>query len=148
LETLEKGADIHTIITEGGSPPKQRKYKMNPDIALLASAAAVAALVPFGIQGIQETGKVIASYELPTKQVLQKAYGISDLVWDCVNDELQGKSAEELLLFIEEEASTAGTTEETALAGSIKECVYLDPFGWHGTENEWAIYLLKTEEWK
>jgi len=74
--------------------------------------------------------------------------GVSDLVYDCVTDVLQGEDVEGIVDFIENEAPTAGTPEETQNAKAIKECVYQDPFGWHGTENEWAIELLETDTWE
>lgn len=74
--------------------------------------------------------------------------GVSDLVYDCVNDVLQGENSEGIVNFIENEAHTAGTPEETLRASEIKQCIYQDPFGWHGTENEWAIELLETDTWE
>jgi len=74
--------------------------------------------------------------------------GVSDVVYDCVTDVLKNDDAESIIAFIETEAATAGTPSETPKAEAIKQCVYQDPFGWHGTENEWAIELLETDTWE
>jgi hypothetical protein len=117
-------------------------------ITAIAALALIGAAAILGPQAIQDAELSVANYELPTLETIKKAYGISDLVWDCAADALSGKDVDGLVTFIESEVPTAGTPEETPLAGQLKACVYQDPFGWHGTENEWAIELLNTEEWK
>jgi hypothetical protein len=69
--------------------------------------------------------------------------GVSNLVYDCAEKVLEGKSVDELVLFIENEAATAGTPEETPTAAALKECVMLDPLGWAGTDMEQHIPLLQ-----
>jgi len=117
-------------------------------ITAIATMAVLTATAILGSQAIQDAEQLAASYEMPSLDTIKKAYGISDLVWDCAADALSGKDVDGLVTFIETEASTAGTEQETELSGKLKECVYQDPFGWHGTENDWAIELLNTEEWK
>lgn len=81
-------------------------------------------------------------------ETLRAQLGISKPVYDCATDVLAGKDVDGLVAFIENEAATAGGPEETPTAKALRYCVYKDPFGWYGTENEWAIELLHTETWK
>jgi hypothetical protein len=74
--------------------------------------------------------------------------GISELVYNCAADVLAGKTAEELVEFIQSDAVSAGAGDFSPTASALKECIYLDPLGWHGTENEWAIELLQTDKWE
>lgn len=117
-------------------------------IMTVATMAVLTATAILGSQAILDAEELVSNYEIPSKATIMKAYGISDLVWDCAADALSGKDVDGLVNFIETEAPTAGTETETELAAKLKACVYQDPFGWHGTENEWAIELLNTEEWK
>jgi hypothetical protein len=95
----------------------------------------------------RDTAKQLGGMDI---QVIKKAYGISDLVYDCVYETFASKNklnVDDIVNFIENETSTAGSELETPMAKTIKECIYQDPFGWHGTGNEWAIPLLETESW-
>jgi hypothetical protein len=83
-----------------------------------------------------------------TAKEFARLNGISEIVYDCAYDLLKDKSEAELIDFIENDAIKAGTIEEPILVGSVRECIYLDPFGWHGTPNEWAIELLEIEKWE
>lgn len=77
-----------------------------------------------------------------------KMNGISEIVYDCATDVLAGKNADELIEFIKNDAVSANAGDFSPTASALRECVYLDPLGWHGTENEWAIELLNTDEWE
>ena len=77
-----------------------------------------------------------------------KMNGISEIVYDCATDVLAGKDAEGLIEFIQNDAVNAGLGDFSPTASALRECVYLDPLGWHGTDNEWAIELLNTDEWE
>lgn len=74
--------------------------------------------------------------------------GISEIVYDCAADVLAGKTGEELVEFIQVDAVKASEGDFSPTASALRECIYLDPLGWHGTENEWAIELLNTDEWE
>jgi hypothetical protein len=74
--------------------------------------------------------------------------GISDIVYDCAVEVLSDRSAEELVEFIQTDAVEASEGDFSPAASALRECIYLDPLGWHGTENEWAIELLNTDEWE
>ena len=116
-------------------------------MALAASALAIG-IAAVGASAYTDAQRVADELTLLDRQTIQKAYGISDLVWDCAADVLSDKTVDDLVVFIESEVPTAGTPEETSLVTQIKECIYKDPFGWHGTENEWAIELLEIEKWE
>lgn len=124
---------------------------MEHTITAIAAGAIAIGMATFGAEAFtlaEETAESLGSMD---KSTIQEAYGISDLVYNCVEnafEENNKKNVDDLVSFIELEASTAGTENETPLASEIKACIYQDPFGWHGTENEWAIELLETEEWK
>jgi hypothetical protein len=77
-----------------------------------------------------------------------KMNGISELVYDCAVEALSDRSVEELVDFIQVDAVNASTGDFSPSASALRECIYLDPLGWHGTENEWAIELLNTDEWE
>jgi hypothetical protein len=74
--------------------------------------------------------------------------GISEIVYDCAFDLLKDKSVEELVGFIENDIPQTDTLTEPTLVSAVRECIYLDPLGWHGTPNEWAIELLETDKWE
>lgn len=116
-------------------------------ITAIAAGALALGMATYGAQAFQNAEAVAQELGNLQIQTIQKAYGISDLVYDCVKDVL-GTDADNIIRFIETEAQTTGTDAETETASKIKQCIYQDPFGWHGTENEWAIELLNTEEWK
>jgi hypothetical protein len=120
---------------------------MTNTITAIAAAALAVGITTYGVQAFQTAEEV--AQELGSLQIetVKKAYGISDLVYNCVEDVL-GTDADNIIRFIETEAQTTGTDAETETATQIKQCIYQDPFGWHGTENEWAIELLNTDEWK
>jgi len=124
---------------------------MSNSITAIAAAALAIGISTYGIEAYkdaQEVANQLGSVEINT---IKKAYGISDLVYNCVEEAFKKENknnVDDLVAFIELEAQTAGTENETQLAAEIKACVYQDPFGWHGTENEWAIELLDTESWE
>lgn len=72
---------------------------------------------------------------------LQQA-GISQLVQDCAAPILASKDATELETLIRSmdpaNADAAGSPEVAAL----QACAMKDPFGWAGTDQEWAIPLV------
>lgn len=85
--------------------------------------------------------------DMPAKE-FARMNGISEIVYDCAFDVLQDKNVEELVQFIEVDAVAAADGEFSETAALLRECVYLDPLGWHGTENEWAIELLEIDKWE
>lgn len=103
-------------------------------VAVIGLGGAVYVSVPTGLD------------DMPMED-FAKANGVSEVVLDCAKDVLAGKNVEELADFIDDEAKSAGTEAETATAKALRECVYQDPLGWHGTPFEEYIYLLETEDW-
>jgi hypothetical protein len=80
-----------------------------------------------------------------TMNALLAESGISQPVMDCARQALAGKTADELSVIIDE-AATAGSSESntplTVEQAAVYECLKLDPLGWAGTDNEWAIPLV------
>ena len=67
--------------------------------------------------------------------------GISQPVYECAQQVLEGETADDLEALIRSSA-TVGTTAETPTQAALRQCVEQDPFGWAGTDQEWAIPLV------
>ena len=67
--------------------------------------------------------------------------GISQPVYECAQRVLDGQDAD-AWAELSKTTATVGTVEETPTQARLRVCVEQDPFGWAGTDQEWAISLL------
>lgn len=97
-------------------------------------------VVAAGLVGVGTGEALQVSDGIKLGELLQAA-GISEPVYRCAQGVLAGKDADSLVSLIEASA-TSGTADETPTQARLRECVMADPFGWAGTDQEWAIGLL------
>lgn len=83
--------------------------------------------------------------EIDHKELARQA-GISEPVYNCINDLLSNKTEDELIDIITEDIPNVNTDNETELVSAMEECVMQDPLGWYGTPNEEFIPLLGLED--
>lgn len=106
--------------------------------------------------GMALGGAVLASDGLSLETMLDnttakefaRLNGISEIVYDCAYNLLKDESVDSLVSLIEDQQLPLEEQGRPSLTTAVRECIYLDPLGWHGTENEWAIELLEIEKWE
>jgi len=103
------------------------------EITTLIVAGAIGG-VSFG--GVNELVASVDSKEF------RSSVGVSEVVYECAERVLAEHSDDELIALIEA-SGDVGTVNETPVQYSLKVCAEKDPFGWSGTDQEWALDLLK-----
>lgn len=103
------------------------------EVIALLTAAAIGSSATVGINELMEQ---VNSAEF------RASVGVSEVVYECAEKVLASHTDEELIALIEQ-SGTVGTADETPVQYSLRVCVEQDPFGWAGTEEEWALELLK-----
>lgn len=106
---------------------------MSTGIEGIAALALAAAMSVVGIQAVNEFQDPFAG---KSGQELRQQMGISEKVYQCAEEVLKGKDADGIVAVIENIQENNPTNQ------ALAQCVAQDPFGWSGTENEWALDLL------
>jgi len=102
----------------------------------IEAVAAGALAVIIGTIGVQAANEFQDPFAGKTGQELRQQMGISDLVYECAEKVLEGKDVDGLVTIIENIKENNPTNQ------ALAQCVAQDPFGWAGTEKEWALDLL------
>lgn len=106
---------------------------MTTGIEGIAAIALAAAMSVVGYQAVNEFQDPFAGV---TGTELRQQAGISDLVYQCAEEVLAGKDVDGIVAVIEK------IDEDNPTNRALAQCVAQDPFGWHGTDKEWALDLL------
>lgn len=106
---------------------------MASGVEALAAAALAVIVSTVGIQAVNEFQDPFAG---TTGQELRQQAGISDPVYQCTEKVLAGKDVDGIATVIE------NIKEDNPTNRALAQCVAMDPFGWIGTDKEWALDLL------
>lgn len=97
---------------------------------------AIALAVLMSAVGVQAVNEFQDPFAGKSGQELRQQMGISEQVYQCAEAVLEGKDADGIVAVIEKIKENNPTNQ------ALAQCVAQDPFGWLGTENEWAMDLL------
>lgn len=102
----------------------------------IEAIAAAALAVIIGTVGVQAANEFQDPFAGKSGQELRQQMGISEQVYQCAEEVLKDKDADGIVAIIENIKENNPTNQ------ALAQCVAQDPFGWSGTENEWALDLL------
>lgn len=91
------------------------------------------------VGGLAAGGAALAGTTQPADSSLATLAGVSQPVYDCATTALAGKTADQVQQLIDDIVNKRSNPDADALTA----CVQADPFGWAGTDQEWALQLLK-----
>lgn len=109
-------------------------------IEILATTTLVVAISAGSLASLDAANPDTIAAELTSQEFLS-GIGISAPVYDCAKNATSGLSEEDLVTLINA-SDKVGTSSETPIQAELRKCVSMDPFGWAGTEQEWAIPLV------